>query len=322
MIKVLLSARHLMLKTRLDFMMLPTHDLLRLDSIYFYNPEKFPNSLHYDIFYEWWQFNKKVDQLIPLFEEKVEVFKEKLEELIENFDEKYLISPSEHNNLGLIFCAIVFFIFIYHFILKKQTRFVVFKLKRLKLTQKQVGERVDQLFTGFNISLVLIVLYSLCIQSLSYQTVMDSLDPLFMIIILKIWVVCGCVLLLLRTLFQWFSVQTDEALFFFVHLANSYLLPLITLVTNLRVFVQSVLHLVFPGKSIPPGIGSGSLSLGIVFYLACFTFLQTHTTELFLDVLVSGTPDMSNLFLTNNDMIVGQNELLDLMPLLDERFPD
>ena len=103
----------------------------------------------------------------------MEVFKEKLEELIENFDEKYLISPSEHNNLGLIFCAIVFFIFIYHFILKKQTRFVVFKLKRLKLTQKQVGERVDQLFTGFNISLVLIVLYSLCIQSLSYQTVMD-----------------------------------------------------------------------------------------------------------------------------------------------------
>ena len=143
-----------------------------------------------------------------------------------------------------------------------------------------------------------------------------------MIVRLKTWVICGCVLLLLRTLFQWFSVQTDEALFFFVHLANSYLLPLITLVTNLKVYVQVIVHLVFPGKSIPPGIGSGSLSLGIVFYLACFTFLQTHTTELFLDVLVSGTPDMSNLFLTNNDMIVGQNELLDLMPLLDERFPD
>ena len=79
-----------------------------------------------------------------------------------------------------------------------------------------------------------------------------------MIVRLKTWVICGCVLLLLRTLFQWFSVQTDEALFFFVHLANSYLLPLITLVTNLRVFVQSVLHLVFPGKSIPPGIGSGA----------------------------------------------------------------
>ena len=215
-----------------------------------------------------------------------------------------------------------FFIFIYHFLLKKQTRFVVFQPKRFRLTQEQVGERVDQLFTGFNIFLVLIVIYTLCSQALSYQTVLDSLDPLFMTFILKCWVTCGCILLILRTLLQWFGVQRDDALFFFVHLANSYLLPLITLVTNFRVFLQLILHLVFPGKSIPQGIGSGSLSLGILFYIACFTFLQNNTTELFLDVLVSGTRDMSNLLLTNNDMIVGQNELLDLIPLLDDIFPD
>ena len=171
---------------------------------------------------------KKVDQLIP-------IFKDKLEDLSENFHEKYLFFPNEHDYLGPIL-MIGFFIFIYHFLLKKQTRFVVFQPKRFRLTQEQVGERVDQLFTGFNIFLVLIVIYTLCSQALSYQTVLDSLDPLFMTFILKCWVTCGCILLLLRTLFQWFGVQRDDALFFFVHLANSYLLPLITLVTNFIIF--------------------------------------------------------------------------------------
>ena len=88
--------------------------------------------------------------------------------------------------------------------------------------------------------------------------------------------------------------------------------------------VYELNFLVFPGKSIPPSIGSNSLSLGILFYLACLKALKIHITEIFLDVLVSGIPDMSNLFLTNNDMIVivGQNKLLDFIPLLGKIFPD
>lgn len=212
---------------------------------------------------------------------------------------------------------VIFSIIIFRFGVIKLIREYRFpKIQRVILGQETISEGVNKLFTGVNITIVLMIIV-FSFTHLTFLTTLKSIAlPYFLRYLWEIWSKLGFVLLIARGIMQWFGVESSDPLFFIVRWSDIFLRPIIDLLNYAKLLLQVILALLSPRTQLGPSLGGYSLSLAMLFYLCSITIIQSNSIEVHLPFVINGTYEMDQfnfLFdlqdrlkspLHTNDMVV------------------